>query len=206
MKKQNKKPKFKKKILIEGPVLLLVGPLGTFFSRLANYLERNNIKTYKINFPLYEYGFSKSSKIYFSDDIYKFKEFLENIIIKNNIKHIFMYGNVLIPHRQAIDISEELEKKGIFVNTHIFELGYLRPNFVTIEDKGVNYSSSFILGSDFYGKQKSYKQFPIPYKQGLIIRKIWKLISFVNHSFKNYKIVEFEHKLQHKPIYLWFHR
>ena len=45
---------------------------------------------------------------------------------------------------------------------------------------------------------------PIPYKQGLRIRKIWKLISFVNHSFKNYKIVEFEHKLQPKPIYLWF--
>ena len=204
MKKQNNRPIFKKKILIEGPVIFLVGPIGTFFSRLANYFEKNNIKTYKVNFPLYEYGFPKSSRLNYSDDIYKFKEFLENIIIKNNIKHIFMYGNVLIPHRQAIAISEELEKKGIFVNTHIFELGYLRPNFVTIEDKGVNYSSSFILGSDFYGKQKSYKQLPIPYKQGLRIRKIWKLISFINHSFKNYKIVEFEHKLQPKPIYLWF--
>ena len=38
----------------------------------------------------------------------------------------------------------------------------------------------------------------------LRIRKIWKTISFINHSLKNYKIVEKAHKLQPKPIYVWF--
>ncbi len=201
---QNNRPIFKKKILIEGSVLLLIGPLGTFFSRLSNYLEKNNVRTYKINFPLYEYGFSKNSTIKYEDDISQFKEFLEEIIIKKKIKHIFMYGNVLIPHKQALTLCDELERKGYLINSHIFELGYLRPNFVTIEDKGVNYSSSFIANRDFYEKQPLYESFPVPVNQGLRIRKVWKLISFVNHAFKNYKIVEFEHKLQPKPIFLWF--
>ena len=61
-----RRPFFKKKVLIEGNCLFLVGPIGTFFARLANYLEKNNIKTYKIAFPLYEYGFPKSRLINFS--------------------------------------------------------------------------------------------------------------------------------------------
>ena len=204
MKKQNLRPIFKKKVFIEGSVLFLVGPIGTFFARLSNFLEKNNVKTYKVSFPLYEYGFSKKSKITYRDDISKFKDFLEEIIIKKKIKHIFMYGNVLIPHKQALTLCGELEKKGYLIKTHIFELGYLRPNFVTLEDKGVNYASSFLLNSNFYENQPAYESFPVPVKQKLRIKKIWKLITFVNHCFKNYKMVEFEHKLQPKPIYLWF--
>ena len=204
MREKSIRPIFQKKILIEGSVLFLVGPIGTFFSRLANFLEKNNVKTYKISFPFYEHGFSKKSKIKYNDDISQFKEFLEEIIIKKRIKHIFMYGNVLIPHKQALSLCEELNKKDYFINSHIFELGYLRPHYVTLENKGVNYTSSFILNSAFYEKQSSFKRYPVPIKQGLRFRKIWKFISFVNHCFQNYKIVEFEHKLQPKPIYLWF--
>ncbi|WP_288239824.1 hypothetical protein [uncultured Prochlorococcus sp.] len=203
----NKKirPIFKRQIKIEGPCLLLVGPIGTFFSRLSNYFERNNIENYKIIFPLYEYGFPKSRIIKYSDDITFFREFLRRVISNKKINHIFMYGNVLSPHRQALDLVKELNKEGININTHIFELGYLRPNFVTLETKGINYSSGFIRNKEFYLNQDEYESFPIAIKYSrLRIRKIWKAITFLNHSFKNYKIVEFEHKLQPKPSYLWF--
>ena len=60
---QDKRPYFRNKILIEGNCLFLMGPIGTFFARLSNYLEKNNIRTYKISFPLYEYGFPKSRLI-----------------------------------------------------------------------------------------------------------------------------------------------
>jgi len=202
---QNKRPFFRKKILIEGNCLFLMGPIGTFFSRLSNYLEKNNVRTYKISFPLHEYGFKKSNIIKYSKDIYSFKKFLKEVVYKKKIKHIFMYGNVLIPHRQALELAEELKKENKIINTHIFELGYLRPNFVTLENKGINYTSSFIRNKKFYFKQDVYESFPIPKKYALFrIRKIWKTITFVNHCFQNYKVVEFEHKLQPKPIYLWF--
>ena len=119
--------------------------------------------------PVTEYGFKKSSRLCYSDDIYKFKGYLEQIIIKENIKHIFMYGNVLIPHKQALKLCEELNQKGYIINSHIFELGYLRPNFVTLENKGVNYDSGFINNRSFYEKQKPYERFPVPIKHGLRI-------------------------------------
>ncbi len=202
---QYKRPFFKNKVVIQGNCLFLVGPIGTFFSRLSNYLEENNIRTYKISFPLYEYGFPKSRLIKFHQDIYLFKNFLKEILIDKEIKHIFMYGNVLIPHREALSLVEELKKEDIEIHTHIFELGYLRPNFVTLENKGVNYNSSLIKSREFYLEQDSYESFPIPKKHARFrIRKIWKTISFINHSFKKYKIVNSEHKLQPKPIYIWY--
>ena len=199
------RPNFKRKIHIKGNCLFLVGPIGTFFSRLSNYLEVNGISTYKISFPLYEFGFRKSKRIYYSKSIYEFKELLIKTLIEKNIKHIFMYGNLLIPHRYALEVVEDFKKKGIEIYTHIFELGYIRPDFVTLEDKNINYKSSFILNKDFYFNQEPYTLLPIPKRYSRFrVRKIWKAITFINHSFTNYKIVESEHKLQPKPIFIWF--
>ena len=201
----DRRPFFRKRVLIEGNCLFLVGPIGTFFARLSNYFENNNIKTYKISFPLYEYGFPQSKLIKYEQDINGFKSFLRETIFNYEIKHIFMYGNVLIPHKKALDLVRELKLEGKYINTHIFELGYLRPNFVTLEDEGINFNSSLIKSREFYLKQEPYSVLPLPKKHArLRIRKIWKTISFINHSFKNYKIVEKEHKLQPKPIYIWY--
>ena len=198
-------PFFKKKVLIEGNCLFLMGPIGTFFARLSNYLEENNVRTYKILFPLHEYGFNQSRIIKYDQNINYFKKFLSKTLINYEIKHIFMYGNVLIPHKQTLDLVQELKIEGKNINTHIFELGYLRPNFVTLENEGINYNSSLIKSRQFYLKQDSFSDLPIPKKHARFrIRKIWKTISFINHSFKNYKIVEKEHKLQPKPIYIWY--
>ena len=198
-------PFFKKKVLIEGNCLFLMGPIGTFFARLSNYLEENNVRTYKILFPLHEYGFNQSRIIKYDQNINYFKKFLSKTLINYEIKHIFMYGNVLIPHKQTLDLVQELKIEGKNINTHIFELGYLRPNFVTLENEGINYNSSLIKSRQFYLKQDSFSDLPIPKKHARFrIRKIWKTISFINHSFKNYKIVEKDHKLQPKPIYIWY--
>tara|TARA_Y200000002_G_C22636101_1_gene644719 strand:+ start:225 stop:1457 length:1233 start_codon:yes stop_codon:yes gene_type:complete len=204
MSSDNELPLFKNKIKIRGNCLFLFGPIGTFFARLSNFLERNDVRTYKVLFPLHEYGFHKSRIIKYSDSTRFFKDFLSKTIIKYKVKHIFMYGNVVIPHRQALDLVKELNKKGDNIKTHIFELGYIRPNFVTIESSGVNYSSRFILDKDFYSKKVPYKNYPVPKKNKLRIKKLWKAITFINHCFKNYQIVEFEHKLQPKPSFLWF--
>ncbi len=198
-------PIFRKKVLINGNCLFLMGPIGTFFARLTNFLEENNVQTFKISFPLYEYGFPESRLIKYTQDIKFFKEVLKKVIIDKKIKHIFMYGNVLIPHKQALELVDELKKEDKIIKTHIFELGYLRPNFVTLENKGINYNSGFIKNRDFYLKQDSYEKFPIAKKYARFrIRKIWKAITFINHCFKNYNIVNYDHKLQPKPIYIWY--
>ncbi len=198
------RPIFKEPIKIEGSCLLLVGPIGTFFSRLSQYFEKNNVKHFKVLFPLHEYGFKKEIIIKYSDDIKFFKLFLKNFILKKKIKHIFMYGNVLIPHKQCLELVDELKKEGNNIRTHIFELGYLRPNFITLEERGVNYTSSLIQEKIFYSKQIPYNNFPIPKKHIFRFRKIWKAITFISHCLTEYQIVESEHKLQPRPSFLYF--
>ena len=72
----HRRPLFRKKVLIEGNCLFLVGPIGTFFARFSDYLENNNIRTYKILFPLHEYGFSQSRIIKYDQDIMVTSSFL----------------------------------------------------------------------------------------------------------------------------------
>ncbi len=192
-------------IHIYGPTLLLHGPIGLFFSRFYNYLNNNNVEAYKIMFPLKEFGFKKNKCVYFSKDITMFKSFIKDFIITYNIKHIFMYGNVLIPHKDAIDVVNELNRIGYQINYYIFELGYLRPNFVTIENSGLNYTSSLNLPKEFYLSQSKFTYLPsFPNFSNVRIYKIWKLITFIQHAYTNYNIVSSPHKLQPKPAYLYF--
>ena len=70
-----------RKIYLKGPVLLLMGPIGLFFSRFANYLNKNNIDVYKLMLPLYEFGFSKEQIIFYSGTKDQYKDFLKGIIV-----------------------------------------------------------------------------------------------------------------------------
>ena len=89
MMKDLNKPIFKGKVTIQGSCLFLMGPIGTFFSRLLKYLDDNNVETYKVLFPLHEYGFPKSKIIRYSEDIVYFKEFLRKIILEKKNKTYF---------------------------------------------------------------------------------------------------------------------
>ena len=190
---------------INGPVLFLMGPIGTYFSRLCNYLEKENIKSYKVVFPLKEFGFKKHQRIHFNHDMKYFKDFLLKVIEERKIRHIFMYGDILIPHKIAIETCNALRNRGIDITTDIFELGYLRPNYVTLESNNVNFKSNLPKDRIYYEKLASINKLPkATYKVGIRYRKIWKGITFVMHAFTKYKIIDYNHKLQPKPIYLYY--
>ena len=111
-----------------------------------------------------------------------------------------MYGDFIIPHKIAIEVGKELREQGIAVETWIFELGYLRPNFVTLEPNRVNCESNLIRSRDFY------QQLPIVdhisgacREPGLRWRKCWKAPTFILHSLSSYQISETVHKLQPSP-------
>ena len=45
MSSDNELPFFRRKLKIQGNCLFLMGPIGTFFARLSNFLEKNNVRT-----------------------------------------------------------------------------------------------------------------------------------------------------------------
>lgn len=189
------------KVKVCGPVLLLFGPIGTFFSRVACHLQSQGIKAYKIAFPLREFGFQHIDQIPFQGDCKQdFRPFLKELIIKKRIRHIFMYGDFIIPHEIAIEVGKELREQGIEVETWIFELGYLRPNYITLEQNRVNCNSNLNKSREFYQRLPIVGNIPeARHKQGLRWRKCWKAPTFIFHSLTSYRISETVHKLQPRP-------
>jgi len=185
---------------IQGPVLLLMGPIGSFFSRFYRYLNKCGIPVVKVAFPLCEFGFPRGVCVPFSADMSEWRPFLRALLAEHSICHVFMYGDFIIPHRIAI---EEANRVG--VEAWVFELGYVRPNYVTLERNRVNSRSNLNQSAAFYWSLPLVKRLPVcQLEPGLRWRKVWKLPTFIRHSLVNYRIIEGEHKLQPTPLFLWF--
>ena len=195
-----------RRVAIEGPVLLLIGPLGLFFSRLARHLERSGVPVWKVSFPLYEFGFQSRQKLPFNHDMAEFRGFLEKHIQEKDIRHVFMYGDFLEPHRIAIDLINDLNQQSDrkhSIDALVFELGYIRPNYVSLERNQVNARSSLNKPVDFYHSLPAVQVIPqARMESGLRWRKCWKTPTFIQHAFTSYRIIEGEHKLQPRPHYI----
>lgn len=194
-------------VAIEGPVLLLMGPLGTFFARLAAHLERGGVPVTKLSFPLHEFGFPAHQRVPFAAAMEEFRPFLRSLILERRIRHLFMYGDFIDPHRMAIELVREINAEGILpdpLEAWVFELGYVRPHYVSLELERVNARSNLNQPAAFYRSlPPAAATPPAPAACGLRWRKGWKTPTFIQHAFTPYPIISGPHKLQPKPSYVW---
>ena len=177
-----------------------MGPIGLFFARFCRYLQGCGIPVTKVAFPLREFGFPADVCVSYSKGMDSWRPFLRRLIEERGIRHIFMYGDFIIPHRIAIE-----EARNLGVEAWVFELGYLRPNYVTLERDRVNARSNLNKPAVFYRELPPCDQLPqnIVFDPGWRWRKAWKAPTFIQHAFTRYPIIEGEHKLQPSPRFLW---
>jgi capsular polysaccharide export protein len=189
-------------VKISGPVLLLMGPIGCFFSRFSTYLESQGVPVYKLSFPLHEFGFESHQRINFSEPMEKFGPFLKQTLLDKDIHHIFMYGDFIDPHKIALDVVQELRPLRS-IDAWVFELGYIRPNYVSLELERANARSNLNKSAEFYHALPEVNVIPQARREnGIRWRKLWKIPTFIQHSFATYRIIQHEHKLQPSPAYL----
>ena len=189
---------------INGPVLFLMGYIGTFFARMARHLEAEGIEVYKVSFPLHEFGFPAHQRLPYSGPMGDFRAFLRTQIQERGIRHVFMVNDSPIPHRIALDLCAELRQQGHAIDSYVFELGYLRPNYVTLELDGVNSRSALNKPAEFYWSLPEQQVIPQARREsGVRWRKIWKAPTFIQHAYTSYRIVEGASKLQPNPAYVW---
>lgn len=131
--------------MVDKKILLLQGPMGPFFKRFASELQQSGREVVKVNFNAGDWIFYPDG-ISYKGRLSDWAAYLEELVDSQNIGQVFLFGDERSYHKIAI--NQVFNPKGIAV--HVFEEGYLRPSFVTLEKDGVNGNSSLPMSPDYY--------------------------------------------------------
>lgn len=127
-------------------VLLLQGLMGRLFRRVGQALRRSGYGVYKVNFNGGDRLFWRlPNGIDYRGSLEQWPNALAKLIREHDITDVMLFGDCRPLHMAAIETCREL---GIPV--HVFEEGYIRPDWVTFEAGGVNGHSSLPRDPDWY--------------------------------------------------------
>lgn len=119
-------------------VLLLQGLMGPLFRRLGQELIRTGHQVHKINFNGGDRLFWRlPNGIDYRGSLAAWPEALDRVIRERGITDVVLFGDCRDHHIAAIRVCRERD-----VPVHVFEEGYIRPDWVTLELGGVNGHSS----------------------------------------------------------------
>ncbi len=116
-------------------VLLLQGPVGPFFARFARDLAGVGARVHKINFNGGDWLFDRGGTAY-RGTMAEWPAWLAARIADWGIDVVFLFGDCRPIHRPVLAVASRL---GVPVG--VFEEGYMRPDFITLERHGVNGNS-----------------------------------------------------------------
>lgn len=114
-------------------VLLLQGPVGPFFARLAEDLRSVGAQVYKVNFNAGDWLFYRQGAVAFDQPLAAWPAFFTELLNQWQIDVVLLFGDCRPVHAAAHPIATA---RGVEVG--VFEEGYLRPNHITLERNGVN--------------------------------------------------------------------
>jgi capsular polysaccharide export protein len=134
-------------------VLLLQGPMGPFFWRLAEDLERQGLRVYKINFNGGdEFYFRRHGAIQYAGSLRQWPDFLARQLVALSIDRIYLFGDCRAYHVKARKVAARLN-----VPIFVFEEGYIRPDYITLEAGGVNGFSQLLRDPSVIKVVSGYK-------------------------------------------------
>jgi capsular polysaccharide export protein len=174
-------------------VLLLQGPLGPFFRRLSRDLTQIGARVSKVNFNGGDWLFYPTGAVQFRGRMAEWPSFLAKLFAEQEIDVVMMYGDCRPVHR---DVRRLAEQAGVEMG--VFEAGYIRPNYITLERSGINDYSSLPRSADFYAKLSTKKSTP-PRHVGSIFwhAALWAILYYIASSILR---PLFPHYLHHRRL------
>lgn len=122
-------------------VMLLQGPIGPFFSRFAKDLTSHGFNVTKVNFNGGDrFFYNGDNAIDYTGAFKDWEAWIERVFTNCRIGRIYVFGDCRSYHLAACKVAERLN-----IKVFVFEEGYIRPNFITLEEGGVNGHSSMML-------------------------------------------------------------
>lgn len=125
--------------------LFLQGPPGPFFARLGAALAEIGHEVFRINF-------NGGDRVSWGPDATDYRgtadnwpRFFANFVTQHEISDLVLFGDCRPLHKAAHGIA-----KLNSLMIHVFEEGYIRPDWVTLEVDGVNGNSTLPKDPDWY--------------------------------------------------------
>jgi len=190
-------------------ILLLQGPIGSFFAYLAEALSEAGAKTHRICLNRGDALFAFADQVdEYHGDTAGWRDYLSRYIRKNAIDIVIVYGDSRFYHRAAREVADQHD-----VRFFALEEGYVRPGYVTLEEFGNNANSRFpgrFRDDQLFGFEK-----PEPLKVRYTFGgQIWNAITY--YVVKDWRFTGFKGYRHHRPgnwftemsawIIAWFRR
>lgn len=186
-------------LLLSERVLLLQGPMGNFFTHFSMWLKKNGIECYKVNFNGGDEFFSRHFENSF-DYIGSYADFspwIEHFLLTQEIDAIVCFGDCRKYHQIAKKVAYKNK-----IKFFAFEEGYIRPNYITFEQDGVNFFSNFLT------HLKSKKKPKIKLKQKVIadVQSNYKLMvwsAVLYYFFMTIYAYKYKYYTHHRQMSVW---
>ena len=172
-------------------VMLLQGPVGPFFNRLARDLTAVGAQVHKINFNAGDWLFYPSG-IAYRGTMEAWPSWLADRLRTLNIDVVLLFGDCRPIHRAAHRVATRL---GIEIG--VFEEGYFRPDYVTLERDGVNANSGLPKTPDAYRAKA-----PKPAPRMAVQKAYWRMVfyGFLYFTIGGFGNLLFPHYRHHRPL------
>lgn len=176
--------------------LFLQGVNTPFFPRLADQLFADGHRIHRINFNAGDtvYWGARSATA-FRGGLQNLPDFLKSQFCAHDVTDIALFGDRRPIHLPAIALAKQ---SGIRV--HVFEEGYFRPHWVTLERDGVNADSLlprdpawFRPTADRMPNASTHQPFPAPFSSRALYDMAYHLCNLGN-------IVLFPRYRTHRPV------
>lgn len=134
------------RLLSQRRTLLLQGPMGSFFKQLESALLAHGQEVWKVNFNAGDDCYFRGDCVVrFRDPLDRWPARLRDLLGLLRIDAIVLFGQSRSMHEIAIE-----EAKRLGISVYVFEEGYVRPDYVTLEVGGVNAASPLPRDPAFY--------------------------------------------------------
>ena len=170
------------------------GPVGPFFSRIAEDLSQRGFTVHKINFNGGDKLFYKQSNaVDYVGNPEDWADYLKAFIKKKHISRIYVFGDCRYYHREARKLARLLA-----VDFFVFEEGYIRPNFLTLERDGVNGFSTLMNQPALVGvRAQEANDEQSSGRFVFLLSAVFAMMYYMASSF--YKS-RFPHYIHHRPV------
>ena len=174
-------------------VLMLQGPLGPFFWNLSQSMTAAGAEVFKVNFNGGDFLFYPKNAIAFTGKMPDWPTFLEALLERLQIDVIVLFGDCRPLHRAAREIANRR-----LIKVGVFEEGYIRPNYVTFEQFGVNGYSQLEREPQFFQTQPP----PVRGKELQVGNTFWYAAFWaaLYYLAADFGRLFFRHYVHHRPL------